>query len=275
MNGTKKLAALVVACIMVAAVGVPLAICDDRGAHTTAKVGGVSPVVETITITPDDDPTTQGVQIDPNDFDTGSKTVTITALVYCANGVGQVDTVSATIDPAITGVGTIAMAKQAGSPGTNKKNYQGTFELPPCQVAQAYTVTVTATHKKAGVAAGINTANFTVTALMAMSTTDVEFNLGADIAPGASATGTAAVKCLGNTAIEFTDASKITWSNLVSTTNASNVIPPIVPLPISCSDIIGKNLPRSWTYGNLITASLSPHQLAYRKLRFLLREISS
>lgn len=227
MSAKRKISAIVIACVVVAAaVGVPVAISDDTSAATSAKVGGISPVVETITITPDDYPGTPGVQIDPNPFDTGSKTVTITALVYCANGEGQVDTVSATIDLDITGVSEpIAMTKQGGSPAPHKKYYKGTFELPSCQAADDYTVTVTATHKKAGVDAGINTAVFTVTPLMAMSTTDVSFGGGADIVPGASATGTATVKCQGNTAIEFTGASKVTWSKLTSTTNASNEIP--------------------------------------------------
>lgn len=227
MNPKKKISAIAVACFVVAAaVGVPIAFCDAKDAATSVKVRGIAPVVESITISPDDDAVTGGVQIDPNPFDTGNKTVTKIALVYCANGVGQVDTVSATIDPDITDVAEpITMAQLGGNPRAHRKNYQGTFALPPCQAAGDYTVTVTATHKKAGVDAGTNTAAFTVTALLAMTTTDVNLGSGAAIEPGGLATGTATVKCQGNTAIEFTDADKITWTKLTSTENASNEIP--------------------------------------------------
>jgi hypothetical protein len=228
MNGyKKKIVAIVVACTVVAAaVGVPIAFGDDTGAATQAQVEGIPPVVESITISPDDHGgTPYSVEIDPNEFTAGNKPVTITALVYCANGVDQVDTVSATIDPDITGVvEPIAMTMLAGDPGLHKKNYEGTFELTPCQAEGLYTVTVTATHKKDGVDPGSKAEDFTVMALMAMSTTDVTFGI-AEIEPGASAAGTAEVTCQGNTAIEFTDASKITCSELTSTDNPANVIP--------------------------------------------------
>jgi hypothetical protein len=131
--------------------------------------------------------------------------------------------VSATIDPDITGVTDIAMTRQAGDPGENRKNYQGTFELTPCQAAGRYSVNVTATHKD-GLASGSKDGDFTVTKLMAMSTTSVNFDIGAGIEPGAVATGTATVKCQGNTAIKFTDSSKVTWTKLTSE-NTSNEIP--------------------------------------------------
>lgn len=227
MNPKKKISAIAVACVVVAAaVGVPIAFCDDKDAATSVKVRGIAPVVESITISPDDDAVTGGVQIDPNPFDSGSKTVTIIALVYCANGVGQVDTVSATIDPDITDVAEpITMAQLGGNPRAHRKNYQGTFALPPCQAAGDYTVTVTATHKKDGVADGTNTADFTVTQLMAMSTSGVIFDVGEETAPGDVATGTATVKCQGNVAIEFADVGKITWTGLTSVENPEHVIP--------------------------------------------------
>ena len=245
MNGyKKKIVAIVVACIVVAAaVGVPIAFGEK--AATEAKVKAMPPVVETITISPDDDGYTDGVQINPNTVDTGSKAVTITALVYCANGVDDVGTVSATIDPDITGVTDIAMTRQAGDPGENRKNYQGTFAFTPCQTAGRYTVNVIATHKD-GLASGSKEADFNVTKLMAMSTTNVYFN-GEGIEPGAVATGTATVTCQGNTAIEFTDGSKITWTKLTSTTNASNEIP-AANITLDTS---------TYTWGDIITCGLT------------------
>ena len=166
----KIIMAILMAGIVAMAVGVPIAFGD---AATEARVAGIPPVVETITISPDDDADTPGVQINPNPVSGGDKTVTITALVYCENGVDGVDTVTATIDPDIDGVAEpVTMTMQDGDPGPHKKNYQGTFELPPYQAAGLYTVTVTATHKKAGVASGSGVANFTVTGLKDIITTN-------------------------------------------------------------------------------------------------------
>ena len=228
MNGYKmKIVAILVACIVVAAaVGVPVAFGED--APSEADVEGVPPVVETITITPDDEGGTPGVQINTNTVDTGDRTVTITALVYCENGVDEVDTVKVTtIAPAITGAAVpITMTMLAGNPGLHKKNYAGSFDLTPCQTGDVvHTVTVTATHKKDGVADGTNTADFTVTQLMAMSTSGVIFDVGEETAPGDVATGTATVKCQGNVAIEFADVGKITWTGLTSVENPEHVIP--------------------------------------------------
>ncbi len=69
MNATKKLAALVVACIMVAAVSVPIVYGDT--ASSGATVSGEAPVVEITSITPDpadpgDTVTVSGTLSDPN-----------------------------------------------------------------------------------------------------------------------------------------------------------------------------------------------------------------
>jgi hypothetical protein len=69
MNGTKKLAALVVACILVAAVSVPMAIGDTVSSGAT--VSGEAPVVVITSITPDpadpgDTVTVSGTLSDPN-----------------------------------------------------------------------------------------------------------------------------------------------------------------------------------------------------------------
>ncbi len=69
MNVTKKLAALMIACIMVAAVGVPMAIGDTP--QMTAGVDNEAPVVGSIAIAPDlanpgDTVTVKGTLRDPN-----------------------------------------------------------------------------------------------------------------------------------------------------------------------------------------------------------------
>ena len=69
MNATKKLAALVMACILVAAVSVPMAIGDTVSSGAT--VSGEAPVVEITSITPDpadpgDTVTVIGTLSDPN-----------------------------------------------------------------------------------------------------------------------------------------------------------------------------------------------------------------
>ena len=97
MNGTKKLAALVVACIMVAAVGVPIVNGDSTGPATvTVEVGiDMNPEITSVTIN------------DGNKVDlTAGAATDVPVVVAVTHGNGQVQITSVEVtgsDPGITG----------------------------------------------------------------------------------------------------------------------------------------------------------------------------
>ena len=192
MNATKKLAALVVACIMVAAVGVPIVY--GGSATVGASVSGKSPVIDSITFSGDGVSGT-AVSLNPHP-DTTS--VTITAVVYCENGHGAVDEVTADILPVIGGYsGSIAMDKGTPDQPAHTCPYTTTIDIPCDTAPDDYTVTVTATHRNPNVDPGTDSETLTVLATVAIADlAAVDFGT---LDPGqTSATQTVQVTNLGN-----------------------------------------------------------------------------
>lgn len=225
MNGTKKLAALVVACIMVAAVGVPIAI--GESATTTAVVGiDESPVITSVTINDGNTVTlTAGAATD----------VPVVVAVTHDNGQVQITGVVVTgISPEITGAVYGALETRAIIDSTHA-TFSGTISLPCTTAAktsgQKYRLAVTATDVASNT--GDDSGEFQVNELIAITVTNVAFGT---VYPGGDAgTGSSTVENQGNVDIEFndvnpngynnpTDTDGITWTDMTSTT-ATTVIP--------------------------------------------------
>jgi hypothetical protein len=101
--------------------------------------------VDSITITPDDDGTTPGVQIGP--YPGGAKTVTVSAVVSDPNGYEDISTVNITDiapDPAHGDPSPVILVYQSGSGSGNTATYNGTFDMQFYDAPIEYTVTVTA-----------------------------------------------------------------------------------------------------------------------------------
>ena len=144
MNTKNKIIAILMAGIVAMAVGVPMAM-GGKEATTSANVGNVCPVITGITITPDDDTGTTGVQVNPNACP-AKKTVTVTVDVRDDNGYTDISSVKITdINPDPTSCGDpspVTLGLKAGS-GTTA-TYEGTFDMCCCDKAQTYNMTVVA-----------------------------------------------------------------------------------------------------------------------------------
>ena len=200
MNGTKKLAALVVACIMVAAVGVPVVYGND--ADVAATVSGKSPVINSITFSGDEVSGTS-VSLTPGPSATTTTPVTITAVIYCKNGPTAIDVVTADISPLIAGYSeSITMTEASTDPSAHTADYTTTIDIPSNTAPGAYTVTITATHRKAGVDPGTGSEDLTVLATVAIADLSaVEF--GTLNPGGTSDAQTVQVTNLGNVDIKI------------------------------------------------------------------------
>ena len=143
MNTKNKIIAILMASIVAMAVGVPMAM--GEGATTSVAVGNVDPSIVSITITPDDDGGTAGVQINPAAGTT--KTVTVVARVSDLNGHDDISTVEITsISPACSASPTPNIALSSKTPvDTTTADYEGTFDMEFYDPSATYTVTVTAT----------------------------------------------------------------------------------------------------------------------------------
>ena len=181
MNGTKKLAALVVACIMVAAVGVPIV--NGKTADAAATVSGKSPVINSITFS-GTGVTGTSVSLTPGPSATTTTPVTITAVIYCPNGPSAIDVVTADILPVIAGYsGPITMTEESTEPSAHTADYTTTINIPSNTAPDNYHVTVTATHRQGTVDPGTGSEDLTVLATFAVNNLDpVAF--GADLEPG-------------------------------------------------------------------------------------------
>ena len=100
------------------------------------------PTVDCITITPDDEPAEEGVQITPNPG--ANRTVNLSAVVRDSNGWHTINTVLAVI----TGPGTVAdspVTLRFVSHDTTTATFNGTFNMSFSYLNGTYTVNVTAT----------------------------------------------------------------------------------------------------------------------------------
>ena len=123
------------------------------------------PVVDSITITPDDDNTLSGVQIDP--YPDADRTVSLSVVVTDPDGWDDIDTVMAVI----TGPGSEADRSVSLSFVSNSSlttaSFDGTFNMSFYSAAGEYSVNVTATDMSE--LEGSNTENYTYTSCIALS----------------------------------------------------------------------------------------------------------
>ena len=200
---------------MVVAMIVP-AMSED--ATTSAAVGNGAPDVSAVSVSPDP------VTMAPCPATTS---ITVTATVSDANGVGDIASVQITgISPAITGITPpITMAWSKDNSATEAE-YTATIDLPCCTAADDYTVTVTATDKGTPALSDTKTGTFTVGSTVAITVTNVNFG---SVAPGGSSTASSTVTCTGNAAVKFVDDTPagyddpetdgIIWSDMTSGTH--------------------------------------------------------
>ena len=176
------------------------------------------PTVDSITITPDEDGSTYGVQVDPNPG--GAKTVTVSVIVSDSNGYGDISTVNITDiapDPAHGDASPVTLVFQSGS-GTTA-TYNGTFDMQFYDAPTEYTVTVTA--KDTNGSSGTDSSTFNYTSCNAMSLDSGTIAFGS-IDPGENntvsgdvdmnTTGSPTVRNIGNIVIDV----NITGSDMTS-----------------------------------------------------------
>jgi hypothetical protein len=188
--------------------------------NITLEVSTVAPTVDSITITPDDDGTTSGVQINPNPG--GAKTVTVSAVVSDPNGYGDISTVNITDitpDPALGDPSPVTLEYQSGSGSGTTATYNGTFDMQFYDAPIEYTVTVTA--KDTGGLSDADSSTFNYTSCTAMSLDAATIAFGS-IDPGENntvagdkdmnTTGSPTVRNTGNVEIDV----NITGSDMTS-----------------------------------------------------------
>ena len=178
------------------------------------------PTVDSITITPDDDGTTPGVQINP--YPGSAKTVTVTVVVSDPSGYGDINTVNITDinpDPAHGDVSPVTLVYQSGSGSGTTATYNTTFVMQFYDAPTEYTVTVVA--EDTGGLSGTNSSKFNYTSCTAMSLDSGTIAFGS-IDPGENntvagdmdmgTTGSPTVQNIGNVEIDM----KITGTNMTS-----------------------------------------------------------
>jgi hypothetical protein len=176
------------------------------------------PTVDSITITPDDDGTTSGVQINP--YPGGAKTVTVSAVVSDPNGFGDISSVNITDinpDPADGDPSPVTLVFQSGS--VNTATYNGTFVMQFYDAPTEYTVTVTAKDKNGSSGTDSSTFNYTSCTAMSLDSGTIAFG---SINPGENntvtgdtnmtTTGSPTVRNTGNVEIDV----NITGSDMAS-----------------------------------------------------------
>ena len=173
----------------------------------TATVGNVNPTIDIVTITPDDDNVTAGVQIDPNPL--ANKSVTITVEASDDNGFDDVASVTAAITgPHAVADSPVALAK-TGNIDTTTDTYAAAFNMEYFCTTGTYTINVTATDVNG--LKGSLTADFTFTSLAAMEI-DAETIAFGSITPNSESevagdldmttTDHTTIKNIGNTVID-------------------------------------------------------------------------
>ncbi len=145
-----------------------------------------SPTVDRITITPDDDDATPGVQIDP--YPGGAKTVTVTAVVSDPNGFGDISIVTITDinpDPAYGDPCPVTLSYQYGSGSGNTATYTGTFDMQFYDAPTEYTVTVVAEDMEGLSGTDSSTFNYTSCNAMSLDAGTIAFG---SVGPGENST---------------------------------------------------------------------------------------
>ena len=142
-GGRRNYSISLLVAIMVMAFFVPLGLCDS--ARFSVTVASVPPEVESVSVDPVVIPGTEMV---------------VTATVFGANGIGQVNHVAIT-DTDLEGLSLPIVMKRASEEGNIRAGYAATISLPSGTPLQNYTLTVTATDRKDNI--GTGSATFTVT----------------------------------------------------------------------------------------------------------------
>ena len=178
MKTKQKIATFVVACILIATIVAPMV--NAKTTISTASITGKPPVVQSITFTGD---TVVDIEVSLLPYPDTTE-VEVTAVIYCKNGPKVIDEVTLEITPLIEGYADIIeMEEESTDPSANTADYTTTINIPSNTAPDDYMMTVTATHRKAGVAQGIDSEYLTVLATMAIETNTDTINFGT-IDPG-------------------------------------------------------------------------------------------
>jgi len=149
--------------------------------NVTLTILPIAPTVESITITPDDDGFTVGVQIDP--VPGGNKTGNITVVVSDGNGWEDIDSVVAVL----TGPSTISdspvILTFVSNSSETTATFEGSFNMSFYYTSGDYIVNVTATDNSSLTGSGIE--NFTYTTCIGLSIDAATVNFGS-VNPGES-----------------------------------------------------------------------------------------
>lgn len=175
-NAKTLLLGLVIAALLA---GLAFAAPTDT-ATTRVVVGNTAPTVDSVTITPDDDNVTAGVQVNPVAGST--KTITVTTLVTDVNGVGDINTITAAFVGSIPGNGA-NVPLTCTNIDSDTKSCTGTYDLLSDDTAQDYEIRVTATDTSA--ASGTGNGTFTYTSLVGLEIDATQIDFGS-ASPGGS-----------------------------------------------------------------------------------------
>ena len=206
----------------------------SEDAETSATIGNEAPYVCIKWEEPDDDNTTLGTQVMPEAYP-NVKPVTIKACVCDPNGPEEDIDDDTGVTATVTGPAGFTSVDVAliRHPETDEDcpvcscglqciQFDGTFNMGPCDPAGNYTVVVTVTDLSGATDTEENT--FEYLSLIAMTAGNVAFG---SVASGGSSNASSTVNCTGNTAIVFADlgatnydnpddADGISWTNMTS-----------------------------------------------------------
>ena len=173
-------------------------------------IAGAAPTVDSITITPDDEPTKDGVQVNPTPG--SNKTVNISAVVSDPNGWDNIRTVKANI----TGPSTVADSPVNLTYVSNSSlmtaTYNGTFNMSFYYANGTYTVDVTATDNGSLTGSNSTTFEYQTAIGLELDSTLINFSCSGPIDPGetsevlgdenVSTLSNATVRNIGNVVID-------------------------------------------------------------------------
>ena len=190
----------------------------------TLEVSTAALSVDRITITPDDDGATPGVQVDP--YPGGATTVTVSVVVSDPDGYGDISTVNITNiapDPAHRDPGPVILVFQSGN--VNTATYEGTFDMLFYDAPIEYTVTITAEDTGGSSGTDLSTFNYNSCTAISLDAGTIAFG---SIDPGENntvagdvdmgTTGSPTVRNTGNMEIDvsITGEDMISGSNMIT-----------------------------------------------------------
>jgi len=184
------------------------------------------PTVDSITITPDDEPAKDGVQVNPTPG--SNKTVNISAVVSDPNGWTNINKVEAEITggPSIVADSPVTLSYVSNS-SLMTATYNGTFNMSFYYLNGTYTVDVTATDMSSLTGSSLTTFEYQTAIGLELDSTIINFSCSGPIDPGEASEvlGDENMETLNNATIRNIGNVKIDVEvNGTNMTSAGNVI---------------------------------------------------